>query len=252
MGQTFTVPASAQTVATAMGTNCPTCLETLRSSFSGTSAPSSPTPVEGQLFAKTDTNELQIYDGAAWRTIAFYTAGMAAAAILKDGSVTWTANQPVGGFKLTGLGAATTNGDALRYEDMTRMEKLTACVSINIPTGFTATTNFPGWVAPYGVTILGGYFTLCTSSGGNLASDATNYYTFKMRNCGTAGAGTTDIGSSITNNGVTITANDSQTIGSPSSSVSTGEAISIRIEVTGTPTAMQGGLVTMTIYYKNN
>lgn len=36
--------------------------------------------------------------------------------IKKDGSVTFTANQPMGGFKLTGLGAGTTAGDSVRYE----------------------------------------------------------------------------------------------------------------------------------------
>lgn len=36
--------------------------------------------------------------------------------ITKDGQQTVTANIPFGGFKLTGIGAATVNGDALRYE----------------------------------------------------------------------------------------------------------------------------------------
>jgi len=39
-------------------------------------------------------------------------------AVTKDGQTTPTANIPMGGFKLTGLGAATTNGDALRYENI--------------------------------------------------------------------------------------------------------------------------------------
>lgn len=34
--------------------------------FSGTSFPTSPTPVEGSLFWKTDTNVLYVYDGASW------------------------------------------------------------------------------------------------------------------------------------------------------------------------------------------
>lgn len=38
--------------------------------------------------------------------------------LLKDGSQTVTANIPLSGFKLTGLGAATTNGDALRYQQL--------------------------------------------------------------------------------------------------------------------------------------
>lgn len=36
--------------------------------------------------------------------------------ITKDGQTTVTANIPMGGFKITGLAAAATNGDALRYE----------------------------------------------------------------------------------------------------------------------------------------
>lgn len=37
-------------------------------------------------------------------------------AIQKDGSVTFTANQPMGGFKLTGLAAGSGAGDSVRYE----------------------------------------------------------------------------------------------------------------------------------------
>jgi hypothetical protein len=36
--------------------------------------------------------------------------------IKKDGSVAFTANQPMGGFKLTGLAAGSTAGDSVRYE----------------------------------------------------------------------------------------------------------------------------------------
>jgi hypothetical protein len=36
--------------------------------------------------------------------------------IESNGTVTFIANQPMGGFKLTGLGAATTAGDAVRYQ----------------------------------------------------------------------------------------------------------------------------------------
>lgn len=42
--------------------------------------------------------------------------GKVASAIQKDGSVTFTANQPMGGFKLTGLAAGSGAGDSVRYE----------------------------------------------------------------------------------------------------------------------------------------
>lgn len=44
--------------------------------------------------------------------------GKIATAIQKDGSVTFTANQPMGGFKLTGLGAGSGAGDSVRYEQV--------------------------------------------------------------------------------------------------------------------------------------
>lgn len=36
--------------------------------------------------------------------------------IRHNGTITFSANQPMGGFKLTGLGAGSTNGDSVRYE----------------------------------------------------------------------------------------------------------------------------------------
>lgn len=39
-------------------------------------------------------------------------------AILKNGSRAFTANQPMGAFKFTGLGAGTTTGDSVRYEQV--------------------------------------------------------------------------------------------------------------------------------------
>lgn len=40
--------------------------ESLRSTFAGTSAPSDPPPVEGQLWYKTDTDTLYVYNGSSW------------------------------------------------------------------------------------------------------------------------------------------------------------------------------------------
>lgn len=46
----------------------------LRSSFSGSSAPSSPTPVEGQLWADSTNDFLYIYDGSSWRQVVKYSS----------------------------------------------------------------------------------------------------------------------------------------------------------------------------------
>lgn len=44
--------------------------------------------------------------------------GLVATAIQRSGSVAFTANQPMGGFILTGLGAGTTAGNSVRYEQV--------------------------------------------------------------------------------------------------------------------------------------
>jgi hypothetical protein len=57
--------------------------------------------------------------------------------ITKDGQTTPTANIPMGGFKLTGLAAPTTNGDALRYENLATLATSGANSNITSLTGLT-------------------------------------------------------------------------------------------------------------------
>jgi hypothetical protein len=49
--------------------------------------------------------------------------------LAKDGQTVPTANIPMGGFKLTGLAAATTNGDALRFEQLPTLASLGAAAA---------------------------------------------------------------------------------------------------------------------------
>lgn len=44
--------------------------------------------------------------------------------ITKTGKTTYTANQPMGGFKHTGLGAGSANGDSVRYEQLGQTVKV--------------------------------------------------------------------------------------------------------------------------------
>ena len=46
----------------------------LKSCYSGTSAPTSPSPVAGQYFFNTTTSVLSVYDGTAWRVIGTFTS----------------------------------------------------------------------------------------------------------------------------------------------------------------------------------
>lgn len=59
--------------------------------------------------------------------------------LAKNGETTPTANIPLGGFKLTGLGAATAAGDAVRYEQV--LPSPTFCPATAIPAGGTAGTG---------------------------------------------------------------------------------------------------------------
>ena len=79
--------------------------------------------------------------------------------ITKDGQSTPTANIPMGGFKLTGLGAPTASGDALRFDStLTGIIKETAgviavatagtdYVAPGTATTFTAKQTFAGGAA---------------------------------------------------------------------------------------------------------
>lgn len=69
-------------------------------------------------------------------------------ALTKDGQSTPTANIPMGGFKITGLGAATLNGDALRFENLATLatasgiqaQTYTAFTTAGTSTAYTLTT----------------------------------------------------------------------------------------------------------------
>jgi hypothetical protein len=56
--------------------------------------------------------------------------------VLKDGSQTMTANLPMANFKITGIGAATTLGDALSYGRAATVTTLTATGNVSTTDGF--------------------------------------------------------------------------------------------------------------------
>jgi len=57
-----------------------------------------------------------VISSTTFNTLTSDIATALTASIANDGQTVPVANLPMGGFKLTGLGAATTNGDAVRYE----------------------------------------------------------------------------------------------------------------------------------------
>jgi hypothetical protein len=62
-------------------------------------------------------------------------------AVLKDGSQTITANIPMSTFKFTGLGAGSTNGDSVRYEQITSLVTGPSSATDNAVTRFDGTTG---------------------------------------------------------------------------------------------------------------
>ena len=68
-------------------------------------------------FAPTPTTNTVISSTAAATTWADIATALSTA-VLKDGTQTLTANIPMSSFKLTGLGAGSTTGDSLRYEQL--------------------------------------------------------------------------------------------------------------------------------------
>lgn len=79
--------------------------------------------------------------------------GSIATAIQASGSVAFTANQPMGGFKLTGLAAGTTAGDSVRYEQAVLVSGVNAFTASQSMGGFNL-TNLANGVNPQDATTL--------------------------------------------------------------------------------------------------
>ena len=164
-----------------MLTNVYNCLEALRSNFAAAAVdPTSPTPVEGQLQTDTTNNLLKIYDGATWITIARYATSLSAAAILADGTVTFTADQPMGSHKLTGLSAGSAAGHSVRYDEWNTSRVL--LWSAYFSEGFSVTKRYRLGVALTAMTIQAVSLVSDTS----VAANDTNYWTFNLTNTTTA------------------------------------------------------------------
>jgi hypothetical protein len=87
--------------------------------------------------------QLSAISGSATRTITMADAdvnlGLVLTAIQRDGSVAFTANQSLAGFKLTNLAAATVAGDAVRYQQAILTSGVNAFAADQSFGGFKAT-----------------------------------------------------------------------------------------------------------------
>jgi len=88
---------------------------------------------------------------ATHNTLATDLANALTTSIATDGQSVVTANIPFAGYKLTGIGAATVNGDALRYENLAtlatsagiQVQTYTAFTTAGTSTAYTLTTAPP-------------------------------------------------------------------------------------------------------------
>lgn len=105
MSQTFQLPGNLDDANQAITVLLAAAVESLRSSFSGATAPTSPTPVAGQLWADTSTGYLKVRNAAnsAWVAIArLSTAALQQLAIDGQASVSATLTQKFNGYALAG------------------------------------------------------------------------------------------------------------------------------------------------------
>ena len=114
-----------------------------------------PALVTGEVVSATENNQFRNDVAGAFNIT-----------MLRNGTSTATANLPMGGYKLTGLGVATTSGDALSYGQAATVSTLTATGAATLNGGITVdstaftvadttgNTSIAGTLAVTGVTTL--------------------------------------------------------------------------------------------------
>jgi hypothetical protein len=111
--------------------------------------------------------------------------GLVATAIQRDGSVAFTANQPMGGFKLTGLAAGTSAGDSVRYEQAILISGANAFAANQPMGGF----KFTGLGAGSGAGDSVRYEQVILVNGANAFTADQSLGGFKITNLGAPSAG---------------------------------------------------------------
>lgn len=238
MSQTFTVPAGSDTLATgrtAINDN----FAALLSNNAGTSAPSY--KVEGTLFAKTDTNVLQVWTGAAWVTIVSdYTVAGGGNLPLTGGTMSGAI--AMGANQITGLANGTASTDAV---NKSQIDALTLVATVYID-GISATSNHVLWVAPAACTIVDVKLVSGTTTA---ASDGSNNYTFNVRNVTQA----EDLRSSAkSTNGAEITLEVSYplVLDQNLNGIAAGDVLRLTVVKTGTPTSLSTARIVAVVIYK--
>lgn len=174
MSQTFAIPmAASDTLSTSRG-DLNSALDTLRSTFSGASAPVSPAPVEGQTYYNTSDKKTYRYNSSGSWVAVEGALGATAGVILPDGTVTFTGDQSMGSNKLTSLASGTVSTDAVNKGQVDARREITAVVLGDI----SATTD--AYIFTTGVASTITNVTLATTA--SLTSNGTDNWDVNVRN----------------------------------------------------------------------
>jgi hypothetical protein len=196
--------------------------------------------VEGQLFAKTDTNVLQIYNGASWVTIiADYTVASGGALPLTGG--TMSGSIAMGANQITGLANGTASTDAV---NKSQIDALRFVATVLIP-GISATANYVLWVAPAACSIVDVKLVTDTTTSG---SGAGNRWDFNVRNVTQA---ENLKASDKTTNGAEITLETNYALGLDQNltGIAAGDVLRLTVTKTGAPTSLTSARIVACVVY---
>ena len=194
MSQTWNLPIAGSSTVSAWRTIINDFGESLRTNFSGATAPGS--PVKGQFFYDTDDDSIWVYQGAAWvlwLPDAKLTGG---GFIRKDGSVAMTAALNLGSQKITAVASGTASTDGVNKGQVDSLARITSLHLGTISAGPEEKMLFSA--AGIAATILEIYL----SNENGVVSDVTNLWTFQVRNL-TAGNNLRSTAKSTNGNAIT-------------------------------------------------
>ncbi len=178
MSQTFSIPMAASEVLSTSRTTLNDALSTVRSNFSGSSAPTSPSPVTGQMYFNTSDNTFYAYTGTVWVKVAGPISVSNGGTILADGSNDFAADQSMGSNKLTNVASGTATSDAVNKGQVDGRREL-AVVRLG-----TLSASQDAYVFALGVAATIANVTLATTA--SLTSNASDKWTINVRNLTTA------------------------------------------------------------------
>lgn len=203
-------------------------------------------PVANYFWFDSSTNQLKKRNAANGADVVLFPNTEAAnGGLLGTSGGTLTGDLNFGGFKGTNLGAPSANGDALRWQDLLRLEKqIGRLYNVDgFPSGSGASGEVSMFCATHAITVTTARFTVDVTNTFN----STDYYTIKLKNVTTG-----NIIATKSLQSVAVVARTSIDMGSISNAnVSLGDVLDIRIENTLNPTAFLTAKCEIAFDYKN-